>query len=651
MPPHTSRHTRQLPLSDVQIDDDFWNPRLETNREVTLAHQYEQLDQSGCLENFRRVAAGKRNGFDGPMFIDSDAYKWLEAASYVLSGDGENDELRNRVTDVIDLIAETQAEDGYLHTYFMLEEPNGRWENLNRMHELYCAGHLIEAAVAHHRALGDDSLLDVAVSFADQIDRQFGPAEQDGVPGHEEIELALVKLYRATGTRRYLRLASYFIDARGNAPSRLERELEQIDAIAGSTFIHHGQLSADRSREQFLTDEGEYDGRYAQDHLPVRQQDTVEGHAVRAMYLFTGVTSLLLEEYDEELWDAMNRLWENMTTRRMYVTGGIGSTATHEGFTEDYDLPNETAYAETCAAVGSIFWNRRLFELTGDAQYHDLVERTLYNGFLASISTEGGRYFYVNPLESAGDHHRKEWFYVACCPPNAARLLASLERYIYATTPSENVLYVTQFIGSTVHTEFDGNSVSIIQQSAFPWNPEVSFKFTHQGTVALDFRVRIPEWARSVDVRVNGDATTPSQSNGYLNLDRTWQTGDEVSVSFSAAVEALQAHPNVRHDTGRVALRRGPLIYCLEDADHSVPVQNIELHSLDSFEAVSDHDTVDRMTVLRGTGSVPETGTWDETLYRPDAAIERVDTAVVAVPYFAWDNREPGSMRVWIPMA
>ena len=648
MPAGPRATAESLPITDVVIDDEFWSPRIETNREVTITHQYDQLEANGCLENFQRVVDSETGGFEGPMFIDSDVYKWLEAASYVLANYDDPD-LRERVEDVIELVATAQQDDGYLQTYFQLVEPNEKWTNLSVMHELYCAGHLLEAAVAHYHATGEESLLDVATALADHIDDVFGPNAQEGIPGHEEVELALVKLYRATDEERYLALAKYFLDARGRDPSPLADELAHVDEIAGADFEHHGHTASDSARKHFLDDEGEYDGSYAQDHCPIREQDTVKGHSVRAMYGYTGVTSLLQEIEDESLWTAMQRLWKNMTTKRMYVTGGIGSEHEHEGFTEDYDLPNDTAYAETCAAIGSIFWNQRLFELTAERAYADLIERTLYNGFLSGISFGGDRFFYVNPLETDGDHHRKEWFYVACCPPNAARLLASLERYVYARGTDGNALYLNQFVGSTVETELGDATVSLRQSTDYPWAGESTITFTHDESVSFDLRVRVPEWTDDFEVRINGEAVSERATDGYVSIDRTWTAGDEVSLSFSLPIDTLAANPRVREDAGRVALRRGPLVYCFEEVDQSVPVQALSVSDVESFDPEHDPELLGGVTRLRGSGSAVDLDDWDESLYRSTDEIERRDTEIIAVPYYAWDNREPGAMSLWLP--
>ncbi|ESP90102.1 glycoside hydrolase family 127 protein [Candidatus Halobonum tyrrellensis] len=644
----TAESVESVDFSDVEIDDEFWSPRIETNREVTLEYQYDQLEESGTLENFRRTRDGEEGGFQGMWFQDSDAYKWIEGASYVLAKH-DDEELRSKVDEVIELVAGAQGEDGYLNTYFSLVEPDNRWSNLHMMHELYCAGHLIEAAVAHHRATGDDSLLDVATAFADHIDEVFGD-EVEGVPGHEEIELALIRLYRVTDEERYLDRATYFVDLRGTDDDRLAWELTHPEDIGGSEY-DDGALIPDGSdgaaKSVFLDDDGEYDGRYAQAHEPLRDQTTVEGHSVRAMYLFAAAADLALETGDDSLVEPLERLWENMTERRMYITGGIGPEHAHEGFTEDYDLRND-GYAETCAAVGSVFWNRRMFELTGEARYPDLVERTLYNGFLAGVSADGTKFFYENPLESDGDHHRKGWFTCACCPPNAARLLASLGDYLYAR--DDDGVYVNQYVGSTVTTSVGGAEVTLSQESSLPWEGAVELTVDASDEVAV--RLRVPEWADGVDVRVNGDAVdedAADEGSGYVELRREWD-GDAVTLSLDQSVEAMVAHPNVGSDAGRVALTRGPLVYCAEDADNDRPVHQYTVDADADFGTdradLTDAVGTDVVT-LGGPADVPSLDGWEGELYRPVAETDTEETTLTAVPYFAWDNREPGAMRVW----
>jgi len=664
--PHNRSSTVTLPqysveTAAVEVDDDFWSPWLTRNREVTLEHQYDQLESSGTLENFRRVAegtpasdasggseeesSGESGGFSGMWFQDSDAYKWLEAASFELANRDDPD-LRERVDEVISLVAAAQEDDGYLNTYFQLVEPEKKWTNLHLMHELYCGGHLIEAAVAHHQATGETSLLDVATAFADHVDDIFGD-ELDGVPGHEEIELALVKLYRVTDEQRYLDLARYFVDLRGH-DDRLAWETGNLDEIGGHEYGElpqgRGDQIMDAAQNLFLADD-EYDGSYAQAHAPVREQDAIEGHSVRAVYLYAAVTELVAETGDEELRAALDRLWENMTKQRMYVTGGIGSAHAHEGFTEDYDLPNDTAYAETCAAIGSIFWNQRLFELTTDPKYADLIERTLYNGFLAGVSMDGTEFFYVNPLESDGDHHRKGWFTCACCPPNAARLFASLGQYLYSAVDGE--LYVSQFVGSDLETTVDGHEVTLSQSSSLPWEGRVTLDVDADGAVPVN--VRVPSWATDVAVTVDGEAVESDVTTGeaaFVTLERDWDD-TRVELEFEQTVEFVRAHPAVEADSGRVAVERGPLVYCTEAVDNDRSLHQYAVDTDGDVDVAHDPDLLEGVTTIEVDAAVPELDGWTGSLYRPDDEFDVESADAELVPYYAWDNREAGSMTVW----
>ncbi|WP_137288408.1 glycoside hydrolase family 127 protein [Natronorubrum halophilum] len=649
----TLHSAESVDQADVTINDEFWNSWLETNREVTLEYQYDHLETSGCLENFRRAAAGDSGGFRGMWFADSDAYKWLEAASYVLASRDDPD-LSRRVDAVIDLVAAAQDDDGYLNTYFVLEEPEKRWTNLNMMHELYCAGHLIEAAVAHHRATGDRELLEVATRFADHVESIFGD-EIAGVPGHQEIELALVKLARATDEDRYVDLARYFVDLRGH-DDRLEREFERIEEIAGYD-PETGGIAAG-ARDAFYED-GAYDGRYAQAHAPLLEQTSVEGHAVRAMYFFAGAADVAAETGDAELLAHLERLWETVTERRTYVTGGIGSSAAGERFTEDYDLPNDTAYAETCAAIGSIFWSQRLFELTGNARYADLIEWTLYNAVLVGMSRDGTEFFYDNRLESDGDHHREGWFECACCPPNVARLLASLEEYLYATgrdDADDPRLYVNQYVSSAATVNVAGTDVDVVQTAGLPWDGEVTLEVDAATPTEFGVSLRIPSWCPDVTVRINdrehaleGDVEGhPGTWNAdYVTVTREWDD-DRLEIRFEQSVVPVRAHPAVEADAGRIALTRGPLVYCLEGVDNDRPLHQYRLEPELNADARYREDLLGGTVVLEGATSAPALEGWDDDLYLPAAETNRVSASFTAIPHFQWDNREPGEMAVWL---
>ena len=650
-------------IENATVADDFWTPRIETVRETTIDFVYDRLVESGRIENFRVAAdvareTGERSAgesasessgeFQGRFYNDSDVYKWLEGACYFLVT-GDDSDLRERVDEVVDLIADAQQDDGYLNTYFQVVEPEKKWTNLHVMHELYCAGHLFEAAVAHHRATGSDDLLEVATAFADHVDDVFGPDGRDGVPGHEEIELALVKLSRVTGETRYLDLAEYFVDRRGAEDSRLKWEAFNPGEIAGDAYDH-------------VVVDGEYDGRYFQDHAPIREQETVEGHAVRAMYLYTGAADVALETGDEELVDALERLWENMATRRMYVTGGIGSSHVGERFTEDYDLPNATSYAETCAALGSVLWNQRLLQLTGDARYGDLQARTLYNAFLAGLSLDGTRFFYANPHEMSADGHplhdedpnrfagsRQGWFETACCPTNVPRLVASLATHVYAT--SESTLYVNHHIGSEATVDLDGTTVAVEQTTAFPWEAETTMTVTPNEPSAFELAFRIPSWCEDVSVTVegNGDEAVDATPGEFCRIEREWAPGDEVRFDATFPVEFLRAHPAVEADAGRVAVQRGPVVYCLEGVDSPRPLAQVELDPDGEVGVEHDADLLDGAAALTLEAAVPDESSWrDGDLYRPDAETDTERVSVRAVPYYGWANRGADEMRVWV---
>jgi len=633
---------RPVPLTAVSVDDGFWNDRLATNRERSIEHQYDRLGER-CLPNFRRVRDGRSGGFQGMCFEDSDAYKWLEAASYVLATDDDPD-LRERVDEVIALVAAAQDDDGYLNTYHQLAFDDRRWTNVRNLHELYCAGHLIEAAVAHYRATDEESLLSVATAFADHIDDVFGTDEDDlhAAPGHEEIELALVKLSRVTGEVRYLDLARYFVDARGTT-DRFDWETDHSEEIAGGEWWH-------------TTDD--YDPTYTQVHAPVREQDAVEGHAVRAMYLYCGVADVAGATGDEELFETLVDLWHNMTERRMYVTGGIGSTADGERFTEDYDLPHRSAYAETCAAVGSVFWNRRLFELTGEGRFYDTLERALYNGALAGVSLDGAEFFYENPLESLGHHHREGWFACACCPPNLARLLASLGEYVYATT--DEAAYVNLYVGSEAEVTLSGEDVTLTQRTDYPWGGSTTVEVGTDAPVEATLHLRVPEWCADPELAVNGDPIETGvgegeHEDGYLTVERTWHDGDRVELAFDLPVRWVAAHPDAPDPAGRLAFQRGPLVYCVEETDLDAAPSRLRVDPESPVEPRRDEDLLDGVVALDGEARLVDADGWEGRLYGEWDERERRGQGTetvqfTAFPYYGWDNREDGRMAVWFPV-
>ena len=625
---------RPAPLAAVVIDDSFWSPRRRVNREQTIPFQYAQCQDTGRIDALRLTWRPGDQPVPHP-FWDSDVAKWIEAASYSLATHPDP-ALDAQVDAVIALLASAQQPDGYLNTYFTLVRPEDRWTDLRDAHELYCAGHLIEAGVAHFQATGKRSLLAVVQRYADYIATVFGraPGQKRGYCGHEEIELALVKLYRATGEDRYLRLAQYFVDERGTQPYYFDQEAE-TRGTPGYFEGHrsHGHLRAARE--------------YNQAHLPVREQTEVVGHAVRAMYLTTAMADLAGETGDPTLRDACRRLWDHLCARRLYLTGGIGSAAQNEGFSGDYDLPNESAYAETCAAIGLVFWAHRMVQLEADGRYADVLEQALYNGVLSGVSLDGTRFFYENPLASPGGVSRKPWFGVACCPPNLARLLASLGQYIYSANQSAVAvhLYVQGSARFTVHDQ----EVTVRQETEYPWDGTVRLIVSPRRPVEFALYLRWPGWCREVAVRINGEIVDPAGQieRGYLRLARVWSDGDTVELRMAMPVERVYAHPLVRADVGAVALQRGPLVYCLEEIDNLAPLERVALPPEAPLTAQIEPDLLGGTVIIRGEGRVLDEQGWGDTLYRHEPSMTRPAT-LTAVPYHTWNNRGAGRMCVWI---
>ena len=608
---------RAVPITDVRLSDGFWEPRLRVNREVTLPSQDRHLEETGRLDNFRR-AAGKIGGpFRGIYFNDSDVYKWLEAAAWTLAADPDP-HLERIVEAVVAEIEDAQGPDGYLNTFFVFERESERWTNLTNKHELYCAGHLIQAAVAHRRATGSERLLDVARRFADHICATFGPEEdgrRPGTDGHEEIEMSLVELYRETGEEKYLEGARYFLDARG-----------------------HGLVGGDE---------------YHQDHRPFRELEGMVGHAVRTVYLNAGAADVYAETGEPALLEALRRLWENMTTRRMYVSGGVGSRYEGEAFGADYELPNARAYAETCAAIGSVMWNWRMLMLGGEARYADLIENTLYNAVLPGISLDGASYFYQNPLADDGTHRRQPWFGCACCPPNAARHLASLPGYFYSV--SEGSVWVHLYAGGEADLPVgEKGTIRLRQRTNYPWEGEVEILVDGRGEFGL--MLRVPSWCEGgCEIEVNGKPLDGPTSPGlYAEVRREWRPGDAVRLRLPMPVRLVESHPYVAENAGRVAIMRGPLLYCVEQTDNpGFDPRAVALPADADFSASFRPDLLGGVTVLSARAEVaaPE-GFWGDRLYstrRDRGGDLRTGVArLTAVPYYAWANREPGAMQVWL---
>jgi hypothetical protein len=614
-------------FTQVNFNDNFWAPRLETNRTVTIPYAFNMTEETGRVKNFE-IAGGLTDGDSFCTvypFDDSDVYKIIEGASYSLHVHPDP-ELDQYVDDMIAKIAAAQEEDGYLYTARTMnsKEPvrwveGDRWSNLYLGHELYNAGHLYEAAAAHFWATGKRSLMDIAIKNADLIVSVFGPEQKRGVPGHQVIEVGLAKLYRITGDRKYLDLAKFFLDERGRS----------------------------EHRELF--------GEYSQDHKPIVEQEEAVGHAVRAVYMYSGMADVAALTGDRDYIEAIDRIWNNVVSKKMYLTGGIGATGSGEAFGDNYELPNATAYAETCAAIGNVFWNHRMFLLHGDAGYIDVLERVLYNGALSGVSLEGDRFFYPNPLTSYGQHERSPWFTCACCPSNMTRFMASIPGYVYAVRNGD--VYVNLFIQGESQVRLQEGEVSISQETRYPWDGNISLTVKPENSGDFDMLIRVPGWARNqpvpsdlyrfmqpdngaVSLAVNGEPMQISLENGYARISRAWSAGDRIELQLPMPVRRVLSHNNVQANQGRVALQRGPLVYCAEWPDNQGLVRNIILPDDAVLHSNFNADMFDGVQVITGTASALKE--------KPDGSLAELQQDFFAIPYYAWAHRGKGEMMVWL---
>lgn len=604
---------RALPLEATRVTDAFWTGWQEQMARRGLPHQWRQCVETGRLENLRRVARNESGGYQGLRFNDSDIYKLLEATSYATAL-GMGDHLTSQLGEAVDLIAAAQQPDGYINSYVHLTCPEMRWRSVNALHEMYCIGHLIESAVAHKQATGKARLLDVAKRAAEHVMDRFPLSGPPMYPGHQEIELALVRLAAVTGESRYADYARWQVASRGTRPSPYEAELSDPEVVALSPGV----------KPLFIKD-GNYDGAYAQDDLPLANQTRAVGHAVRAMYYYSAATDLLAS--DDQTMAALRAIWDNLTQRQMYVTGGIGSSGRNEGFTDDYDLPNLDAYAETCAGIGLVFWAWRMFLATTDFKYVDVLERALYNAVLSGVSESCDRYFYDNPLESDGRHERQPWFSCACCPPNIARLIMSIGAY--AVAEDSGTVAVALPIAGTYTT-----SVCCLTIGAnAPWDSDFEIKVEEVNGLK-ELRVRRPDSVDELEAKVNGQ-TVDCQSG----IARDWQSGDVVTVRCVSNARWLAADQRVLSSAGRVALQSGPLVYCLEQHDLGAPPQ---LWSRDA----SSRPTQGKGRTLTVGGSLDSTS--GEPLYGDRERVQRRPQSASFVPYYTWENRGPNAMLVWV---
>ena len=582
----------QIDFSHVKINDNFWSPRLSKHVSATLPVCIDQIEnQTGRIRNFENAAKGEGE-HSGIFFDDSDVYKALEGMAYSLINNPDP-ELEKKADEWIDKFAAAQQPDGYINTFYTLTGLDKRWTNMDK-HEMYCAGHMIEAGVAYYQATGKRKLLDVCIRMTDHMMSQFGPGKRHWVPGHEEIELALVKLYQTTQEQKYLDFAYWLLEERGHG---------------------HGTMG----------DEGKWDPVYYQDIVPVRRLTDISGHAVRCMYLYCGMADVAALKNDTGYIAAIERLWDDVVHRNMYITGGIGSSRDNEGFTEDYDLPNLDAYCETCASVGMVLWNQRMNQLTGDSKYIDILERSLYNGALAGISLGGDRFFYVNPLESKGDHHRQEWYGCACCPSQLSRFLPSIGNYIYAS--SDDALWVNLYIGNTGQIRIGETDILLTQETDYPWDGSVKLTISTSQPLEKEIRLRIPNWCKTYDLSINGKRINVSEEKGYAVI-KDWKSQDVIALDMDMPVEIVAADPHVKENFGKRAIQRGPLVYCMEEIDNPVYFDQIQLSPSTTFQTAFVSD------ILNGIKTIKTNG--------------RAQSATF-IPYYAWDNRKAGKMRVWIP--
>ena len=649
-----------VPLNFIRIGDSFWKKHIDLVESSIIPYQWDAMndnipdaESSHCIENFRIAAGDSKGEFYGAVFQDTDVAKWLEAVGCSLASH-PNKELEKKADEVLDLIGRAQQPDGYINTYFTIKDPKGRWSNLTEGHELYTAGHLIEASVAYYYGTGKRKFVEIMSRFADLICDTFGEDKKlHGYPGHPEIELALIRLYYVTGKKDYLDTAKYFIDMRGGEPNYFLEERKRPDY------------------KQIFPEFAGFQSEYAQSHLPVREQKTAEGHAVRAVYLYCAMADLAYEYKAKGLFDACENLWNNMVQKRMYVTGGIGSSGLLERFTTDYDLPNDCNYAETCASIGLALFGMRMAQITRDAKYVDVVERALYNTMLAGIALDGKSFFYVNPLEVWPDNcmprtskeHvkpiRQKWFGVACCPPNIARTLASLGQYIYAV--NEEGLCVNLFIENDCELRLAGETYLVRMKSKFPQENQFTLQITGEAELP-GLWIRIPEYSENYQITIRETAldhrcddkqkaslrkVSYTVEKGYAHITEN-VVGGTLQITFDAPARFVRANPNVRADAGRVCVMRGPLVYTLEEVDNGKNLEALYLDTKEPLREVFEPELLGGVVTITAKGKRMKTQEWQEGQLYGENPILLEDTTMKFIPYPYWNNRGIGEMCVWI---
>jgi DUF1680 family protein len=653
----TSRFTAFLALNQVTVKDSFWTPFMERVRTKVIPYQWEALNDripgaepSYCIRNFKLAAelthpeldygVSRDIGHGGTVFQDSDVAKWIEAASYSLVWHPDP-ELEKSLDEAIGIICNAQQDDGYLNTYYIINGLDKRFTNLKDNHELYCFGHFLEAAVAYYEAAGKRKLLDALIRYTECISRHIGPEEGKihGYPGHEIAEMALIRLYSITKEEKNLKLATYFIDQRGQRPLYFEEETE-------------------RNNNDFHWKDSYMQYQYYQAGRPVRDQYAAEGHAVRALYLYSGMADVARLTGDKKLMEVCETLFTNISKKQMYITGSIGQSAYGESFSYEYSLPNDTIYGETCAAIGLAFFSRRMCSIAPQSSYADILEKTLYNGIISGMSLDGRAFFYVNPLEALPEaslkdrrmYHvkieRQKWFACACCPPNLARIIASLGSYVHSL--NADTLYTHLYLGNEAKCTIGGKEVSLKTETRYPWEGRIDITFAvASGGALFTYGLRIPGWCQSYTLELNGEKTAPVVQDGYAIIKRVWKSGDRITFIFDMPVTLVESSPHVRENRGKAAVMRGPIVYCLEEADNGKELYRLRLGTPGSYSITHEKSLLEGVTVISFTGKREKD--WPKNdLYRPleDSVLE--DRPLRFIPYYAWANRDPGEMTVWV---
>lgn len=616
-----------VPFTSVKVTDSFWGQRLKASREVTIPLAFSKCEETGRYKNFEMAAhPSDDNKVTGYSFDDTDVYKTIEGASYLLQTYPDK-KLKKYIDSVLVIVAAAQEPDGYLYTSRTMNPKHPhewagskRWEKVEDLsHEFYNLGHMVEGAIAHYQATGQRNFLDIAIRYADCVCREIGdgPEQQVSVPGHQIAEMALAKLYLVTGEQKYLDQAKFFLDKRGYTSRRDE---------------------------------------YSQAHKPVIEQDEAVGHAVRAAYMYSGMADVAALTGDTAYIHAIDRIWDNIVSKKLYITGGIGATNQGEAFGKNYELPNMSAYCETCAAIGNVYMNYRLFLLHGESKYYDVLERTLYNGLISGVSLDGGGFFYPNPLESMGQHQRQPWFGCACCPSNICRFIPSLPGYVYAVKDRD--VFVNLFVANDATLKVDGKKVVLKQSTAYPWDGDINIRVGRNSAGQFAMKIRIPGWVRNkvvpsdlynysdgkrlqYTVKVNGEDVKSELVNGYFTIDRKWKKGDEVSVHFDMEVRTVKANAKVEADRGRISVERGPIVYCAEWPDNDFDVLNVLMNREPKFEVVSKPELLCGINQIKTQAQTLE---YDEV-----GRLVTKDQTLTLIPYYAWAHRGQGNMAVWLP--